>query len=117
MNSERSGSGPRKTKSSRRYASVGLANVVALTCGEAPRASGQSGRTLAATKRVNRRAASASGLTPCISEEKRGFSPESGERPADRSYGKLGRVLLRPRAVPLERHGWRFLIAFDIDCH
>jgi hypothetical protein len=40
-------------------------------------------------KRFSRRARSASGVTPFVSGGKRGFSPESGERPADSFWQQL----------------------------
>jgi hypothetical protein len=45
-------------------------------------------------KRRSRRARSASGLTPFVSEGKRGFSPERGERPAGHLNAKLGRTAM-----------------------
>jgi hypothetical protein len=54
-------------------------NVRRLSCSEAPRACGQSGTPPAADSRTTRLAG---GVTPCVSEDKRGFSPERGERPA-----------------------------------
>jgi len=65
-------------------------NVLSFSCGEAPRACGQSGRLLAATNEQVRRAASASGMTPCVSGGKRGFSPGRGKRPATSCDEKLG---------------------------
>ena len=44
----------------------------------------------AATNAVRRRERDASGVTPCVLEGKRGFSPERGERPAISFGDKLG---------------------------
>jgi len=67
-------------------------NVLSFSCGEAPRAGGRAaGRLRRLTAQPAE--ASASGMTPCVSEGKRGFSPARGKRPATSCDEKLGGYL------------------------
>ena len=65
-------------------------NVLSFSCGEAPRAGGQSGTAVAATKAVGRGSEVRAAVTPCVLDGQRGFSPGSGERTATSCDEKLG---------------------------
>ena len=80
----------RKESFLRRYASVVLANVGRLSCGEPPNACGAMAARLPRLRSTNA-TRSASGMTSRVLGAKRGFSPGSGERAADSFWQQLGR--------------------------